>query len=513
VSARLLREDDQPVLLRSRQPPVPILVHFLLRSPERYGLTRLRPDVFLLLLTAFLALQFLIPARLVIGGLGAAGRPSVVIALGLSLIWLASWFRTNGVPRGAQPVRWIIAAYLTTAIFSYAVGYARGLPEDEASSATRSLLLVIAMCGLAVSLADGVPDRQTLDSILRRLTHFSGFMAAVGTVQSLFRFNPVNYIRIPGLQVNASLIEIGDRGSANVARVAGTANHYIEFGVVLALVTPIAVHYAMQASGHAQQIRRWALTLLIASGAPISISRSAIVALAVCMVILALSWTLRTRILALVCGIVAAGVFYALRPKIISTLRSLFRNAETDPSVQSRLRDYPIIEGYFADRPWLGRGLGTFLPKKYIQLDNQLLATLVTSGLVGLAVLLVLFGGGYFVARSIRHHATDESARHLGHVLAASLIAALVASGTFDSMAFPTFAGVVFLLIGAVGALFRLRRAPASSPGYGDLRVRSGGFMPPVLAPALAVRWQRLLETWTPQANDGPLTGRNQHGE
>jgi hypothetical protein len=499
------------VLLRSPQPPMPILAHFLLRSPERYGLSRLRPDVFLLLITAFLALQFLIPARLVIGGLGAAGRPSVVIALGLSLFWLASWFRTNGVPGGVQPVRWIIAAYSTTAIFAYGVGYARGLPDDEASSATRTLLLVLAMCGLAVALADGIPDRPTLDSILRRLTHFSGFMAAVGTVQSLFRFNPVDYIRIPGLQINASLIGIGDRQT--VARVAGTAAHYIEFGVVLAMVMPITIHYAMQASGRAQQIRRWGLTLLIASGVPFSISRSAVVTLAVGMVILALSWTWRTRILALVCGVVTTGIFYVLRPKIITTLRSLFRNAKNDPSVQSRLRDYPIIEGYFADRPWLGRGLGTFLPKKYIQLDNQFLATLVTSGLMGLAVLFVLFVGGYFVARSIRHHASDESGRHLGQVLAASLIAALVASGTFDSMAFPTFAGVVFLLVGTAGALFRLRQSPVSSPGYGDLRVRPGEFMPAVLAPTLAVRWQRLLEAWTPQANDDPFTRRNQHGE
>jgi hypothetical protein len=472
---------------------MPILTHFLLRAPERYGLPKLRPDVFLLLVTAFLALQFVIPARLVIGGLGAAGRPSVVIALGLSLVWLASWFSTNGIPVGFQPVRWLVTAFFTTSVLAFAVGYARGLSEAEASGSVRQLILVIAMCGLAVALADGVPDRRTLDAVLRRLTYFSGVMAAVGAIQALFRVDLTNYIRIPGLQINAELIGIGDRGDVDLARVAGTANHYIEFGVVLAIVTPIAVHYALQSAGRAQQIRRWGLTLLIVSGVPFSISRSAVLSLGVGLGVLAVAWTWRSRILALIIGVVATAAFRVLRPGVLGTIFSLFKNAENDPSVQHRTDDYPIIERYFSDRPWLGRGLATFLPQQYIVVDNEFLITLVCGGLVALAAFITLFVGGYFVGRSIRHHGIDDSARHLGQALAASLAGALLASGTFDAMSFPTFVGVLFLLLGAMGALFRLRRVTDVSSSDGDTGSRRVELLPPLLCTTLWVRWQQLL--------------------
>lgn len=473
---------------------MPIVAHYLFRSPERYGLPRLRPDVFLLLVTAFLALQFLIPATLVIGGLGAAGRPSAVIALGLSLIWLASWFHTNAIPVGFQPVRWLVIAFFSTAVLAYAVGYTRGLSEAEASGSDRHLILVIAMCGLAIAIADGTPDRPTLDAVLRRLTYFSGVMAAVGAIQALFRVNLTDYIRIPGLRANVELIGIGERGDQDFARVAGTANHYIEFGVVLAMVIPIAVHYALQSTDRPQQIRRWGLVLLIASGVPLSISRSAVVSMAVSLAVLALAWTWRTRIRALIIGVVATAAFHALRPGVLGTIRALFENTENDPSVQHRIDDYPIVQEYFSDRPWLGRGLGTFLPRQYILLDNEFLVTLICGGLVALAAFLMLFVGGYFVGRSIRHHGIDASARHLGQALAASLVAALVASATFDSMSFPTFVGVLFLLLGAMGALFRLRRMTDVSTTDGEPLTSRVESLPPVLCTALWIRWQRLLQ-------------------
>lgn len=511
--ARPLREDDQPVLLGLRRPSLPILAHFLVRSPERYGLPRLHPDVFLLLITAFLALQFLIPARLVIGGLGAAGRPSVVIALGLSLIWLASWFSTNSIPAGFQPVRWFVAAFFATALLAYAVGFTRGLSSAEASGSTRQLILVVAMCGLAIAVADGVPDRLTLDVVMRRLTYFCGVMSAVGAIQALFHVNPTNYIRIPGLQANAALLGIGERGNQDLARVAGTASHFIEFGVVLAMAIPIAVHYAFQSAGRSQQIRRWGLTLLIASGVPFSISRSAVASLALSLGVLAVAWTWRTRIRALIVGVVVTAAFRALRPGVLGTILSLFRNSKNDPSVQHRTDDYPIVKAYFFDRPWLGRGLGTFLPRQYILLDNEILVTLICGGLVALAAFLMLFVGGYFVGRSIRHHGIDDSARHLGQALAASLVAALFASGTFDAMSFPTFVGVLFLLLGAMGALFRLHGVTDTPPSDGDVRPHRVESLPPVLCATLGIRWQRLLQADLPWIRADRVTLRQRDGE
>ncbi|MGH3870119.1 MAG: O-antigen ligase family protein [Pseudonocardiaceae bacterium] len=431
--------------------------------------------------------------------------------MGLSLVWMASWFCVNFIPAGFQPVRWLVTAFFVTAVLAYAVGYTRGLSEAEARGSDRHLILIIAMCGLALVLADGAPDRRTLDAVLLRLTYFSGIMAAIGAIQALFRVNPINYIQIPGMRVNATLVGIGERGDQDLARVAGTASHFIEFGVVLAVVSPIAVHYALQSVGRAQQIRRWGLTFLIASGVPFSISRSAVLSLAVGLGILAVAWTWRTRIFALIIGVVATVTFRVLQPGILGTIFSLFKNAKYDPSVQHRTDDYPIVEGYFSDRPWFGRGLATFLPRQYILLDNEFLVTLICGGLVALTAFVMLFVGGYFVGRSIRHHGIDNSTRHLGQALAASLVAAFVATGTFDAMSFPTFVGVLFLLLGATGALFRLRRTTDVHPTDCDPHSRRVESLAPVLCTTLGVRWQRLLKVGIPGVRAGRTTHWRQY--
>lgn len=483
---------DEPVLPRGAERlPKPVIAPLWTLSGRPIDRWRANPpNLLLLLVSIFLALQFVIPAELVIGGLGAAGRPSAVVALFLGLAWVASWLSTGALPPARQPVRWIILAFFTTAVLSYAAGYARGLPAVEASSASRHLILVLAMCGLTLAVADGVRDRETLDTMLRRLTYFSGVMAAFGVIQALFYVNLAAYIRVPGLQANSDLIGIGERGDEDFARVAGTANHFIEFGVVLAMVTPIAIHYAMHSVSRAQRFRRWALLLLIVTSIPLSISRSAIVSLAVALGVLAVVWNWRTRGFGAVAAILATAAFSVLQPGVLGTIRSLFANSEDDPSVQNRISDYPVVRAYFAERPVLGRGLATFLPDEYILLDNQLLYTLVTTGALGLAAFALLFVGGSLVARSVRHRGCDDEARHLGQALVASLLAGLVASATFDSMSFVTFVGVLFLCLGAVGALYRLTRL-----GTGQTVTPAAGAPPApgVVAPSLGVRWRTIL--------------------
>lgn len=417
-----------------------------------------RTDLLLLILTAFLALQFLIPARLVIGGLGAAGRPSAVIGFGLGLAWLASWFLMRGQRSGRQPVRWIIGGFFLVALLAYATGHDRGLPPVEARGSDRWLIAMVAACGLALAVADGLRDRAALDSVLRRLTHLSGVMAAVGVVQAFTGFDIAARIELPGLQSNTGGLGIGTRGSGDFARVFGTATHYIEFGVVLGMVTPIAIHYALQSCSRAEALRRWSLTFLIAAGVPLSISRSGTIALAVGVAVLALAWTWRTRIIGGLVGIVSILVFQAIQPGVLGTIRSLFTNSENDPSVQNRISDYAIVRQFVAERPLLGRGLGTFLPDEYILLDNQFLYEAVTTGILGVIAFALVPLGGYWLGRSVRLRGKDEPTRHLGQALAAALIVALLVSGTFDSLSFATFTGLLFLLVGAVGALWRIDR-------------------------------------------------------
>lgn len=431
----------------------------------------LRPYDALTLLTLMLGLVFVLPARFVFAPLGAAGRPAVLFAAGLSLLWALALLQRpehgphhDGVPRRrVQPVRWVVGVYLAAQLATYAVGFDRGLSQAEANSADRWLILNVSLAGLALFAADGLSARAHVDALLRRLTWLAGVVAGIGGLQFVAGIDLTPYLRLPGLSANRQLIGIGERGDG-FSRVAGTASHYIEFGVVLAMALPIAIHYAMFARTKGQRQRRWLLVALLGSAVPFAVSRSGVLAAAVALGGLAVVWPWRTRLNALVVGLLALVAYRLVQPGLLGTIRSLFTNAENDPSVQGRTDDYAIVGPMIAERPWLGRGAGTFIPERYILLDNQFLNSLVSSGLLGLAALLILLAGGHWLARAVRLRGADQETRHLAQALAATLLVAMASSATFDSFSFTGFTCMVFLLLGVIGALWRLDRTTPHRP-------------------------------------------------
>lgn len=414
-------------------------------------------------LATYLTLVFLIPTRLVFPPLGAAGRPVVIVGVALLILWALVACVRRGLPAGPQPIRWVVLGYLATQIVGYVAGYSRGLPQLEANSADRWMIATFAMVGVALCFTDGPRSRRQLDLLLRFLLGLGVFAALVGVAQYFAGFDLQQYLRIPGLQPISSLLEATERGYG-VTRISGMAQHYIEFGVVLAALVPIGIHYALYAQNRGQAWRRWAVVAVIAGAVPLSVSRSGIVALITSVVVLAVVWSWRLRYNALVIGAVGVVLFRAVSPGIIGTLRALFMSAEQDPSVQGRTEDYQVVFPMIYDHLLLGRGAGTFMPERYVLLDNQFLYTLVSTGLVGLAGFVCLFIGSMALARSIRRRAAMGEDRHLAQALCAAIAACLVTSFTFDSFSFVQFTSVLFVLLGVVGALWRLSGTRLSSP-------------------------------------------------
>lgn len=416
------------------------------------------------LLIAFLALQFLLPARLVIGGMGAAGRPSVAIGLLLMFLWLVSAIRAHQLPAGPQPIRWAVGIFVAVQLIGYAVGYDRLPTAAQASSADRWLITTFALVGVILAVADGIRTRHELDRLLRALVLFACAMSVVGVLQYFGVVDLTRYIRIPGLRLNAGLIQVGTRGDGDFARVAGTASHYIEYGVVLALVLPVALHYALFAPPGRTRWWRWVAVGVVALGVPLSISRSAIVTVFVAMTFMAMVWPWRQRYNALVIAVMATAVFHVLNRGVLGTIKSLFLNADNDPSVLDRIERTTTVMRLWNERPLLGWGSGMVSPDEFLLLDNQIYGFLLANGALGVAAFLALFMIPYAVGRSVRLRGRDQETRHLGHTLAATMPAAVVASGTFDSFSFATFVALMCILIGAVGALWRLDGTSPSRP-------------------------------------------------
>lgn len=477
-------EEWQPILLR---------VPASLRQVTQYQplvLVRTQAVTMVGLLVLFLCLQFLIPARLVIGGMGAAGRPSVAVGILLAFLWLVSAARQRHLPRGRQPIRWVIGLFVVVQVIGYVVGFDRLPSPAQASAGTRWLLVVTAIAGVTLSVADGLRSRAELDRVLKALIALATVMSCVGVLQFLGIIDLVTYIRIPGLSFNYDVLGVALRG-AGIPRVAGTANHYIEFGVVLALALPIALHYALFAPRGSGRWWRWVTVGIIAMGIPLSVSRSAIVTVAVGMVMLAIVWPWRQRYNALVISVLATAVFHVVNRGVLGTIRALFTNVENDPSVTARIERTAAVVDLWHQRPLLGWGSGMVTPEEFLLLDNQIYGFLLSGGLLGILAFLVLFFVPYMLGRSVRLRGSDQETRHLGQALAATMPAAVVTSGTFDSFSFATFVGMICILIGATGALWRLDGISPSRP----LRAADPGDKF-VATPLMANVRRRVVDAW-----------------
>lgn len=415
------------------------------------------------LLTLYVALLFALPSRLVVGPLGASGTPANLIGI-VALGWwaVARMVPGLGVARGFQPVRIVLLLFGMAFTVSYAMAYLYLPAPIEISAANRAVATVAAMGGVALLAADGIASRERLDILLRRLVAAATLMAAIGILQFFTGRDIAALFQVPGLTPNYSFGDVSSRSIFN--RVQATAIHPIEFGVVLALVFPIALHFAMSAR---RGRRGWPIlcTVVIAFALPSSVSRSAIVALAAIVIMLFLNWNWKQRRQALTIGVLFIGMVRVLVPGLVGTIRSLFTNLFNDPSTTGRTDDYAIVGDYISRAPYFGRGMFTFIPDRYTTLDNQMLLTVIEMGFVGLAALLLLYLVGVFLGRGARRRSVDPETRQLGQALSASMVALLVTALTFDQLSFPMATGVLFLLLGCSGALWRLTGGPGARPG------------------------------------------------
>ncbi|MFC6408609.1 O-antigen ligase family protein [Planobispora longispora] len=427
-----------------------------LRSRLAEPLLRQRADA-ATLVALFVLAQLMIPARLVLRGLPISLTLADVLGLFLFLCWLCAQFTTTlGAAKGRIPIRTALFVYGVGHLIIYGYTTLYYLPQDELNLADHSAVLIAANLGMALAVCDGVRGRERLDLVLKTVAVSGALISVIGGLQFMFALDLTQYMVLPGLRHNGvegieTLI-----GRSDFNRVASTLGHPIEFGVVCSMLLPIAAHYGFHARDRGQPaVRWWVCTGLIAAGLMFSVSRSAVLGLGSVALVLLLGWPGRRRLQAL--GAVAAFlvVIKFLVPGLLGTLFNLFANLGSDDSVRFRTHDYSWALAEIEKRPWLGRGVGTWYAPKHQVFDNQYLLTLVEAGAVGLALFVGVALCGMTVALRIRARSADPRDRNLALTLAACLLVPLVCAATFDLLSYPAVTALMFLLVGATGALHR----------------------------------------------------------
>lgn len=418
-------------------------------------------------LAIYVALLYLLPAKLVLNGLPLSLSAASLVALGLGVFWLCAQMTTTlGAAKGRSPVRTMLFAYACALLASYAYASFGYLPSDERSIGDHAMVTVFAMIFLGLVACDGVRSRDRIYFLLRVIVGCATAVAIVGILQYLIGFDLTPYLRLPGMHFTATDPLVLARGG--LRRVAGTTAHPIEFGVFCAMALPLAVHIASTVGRRGRHAAFWWMCAgLIATGLMFSVSRSAVLAAASAGIVLFCGWSGQRRHWMLVTGFGFLVFIKLISPGLLGTLLNLFRNAGTDDSVRYRTHDYATARQLISEHFFLGRGLGTWYAPKHEVFDNHYLLTLVDSGVIGLATVMGIVLAGLYAAGRVgllyyRHPDVVGSAaadRDLALSLAATLAVVPPVYATFDFGSFAAVSSLMFLVAGIAGALLRIVQA------------------------------------------------------
>lgn len=416
-------------------------------------------------LTGYLLLLEIVPSGWVVPAFGDVGTPANIYAL-LTLIWYAaSWLagRVRPAPGTGAPrlAMWVFGAAVLLAYLALAEPDRQAVAL-ETQAADRGLIGLAAWLGVVVIASAGIDDYADLQRVLRRAVLYGSGVGALGILEFFTSKNLLASVHVPGLKTSTTVSALINRGS--FIRPSSNTSQPLELAGVLALLLPFALQQAFE-PGREGMLRRWLPVALIGGAMPLTVSRTSIIGLVVVLVLIIPTWPTRRRWPALGVLAVGVGLIKVAVPGLVSTTVGLFSSflGNSDDSTQARTADYSGVAQYITARPWFGRGYGTFIPSLYRYTDNMYLLGLVEIGVVGVLAIVLMYLTGWRCGRLGRRLSTDPSRRELGQAFAAAMAAALVLSATFDSLSFPMFAGLLFLLLGLSGAYLGIARRDAAA--------------------------------------------------
>ena len=410
------------------------------------------------LLTIYVVLLIFIPSTIVLAAFGGAGSPATLFAGGL-LGWYVLLWVHPGYPlsRAWQPARSAVAVFAGTIVAAYVSANRQTLSSTMQNGADRGLVFLAGWLAVLLLAADGVERWDQLRRLVGRLVCCVSVMAGIGIAQFFLGLR-LDSISIPGFIVQRPIVDLMNR--AGLARPAATTAHPLEFAAVLAITLPLALHQARHATV-GSRLGPWLQPALITAALPLTVSRSAVLSLAVIALVLLPTWPRRHRRRAYLCIAGLAAAVWAVLPSLVTLLLQLFTRIGAESSSTSRLDAYSSAVPLFTQHPWLGQGFQTFLPQVNFFVDNQYLTSLIETGALGVLALIALFVVSWCLPRSARRLVPDERTRDLLQSLAASVLIAGLSFATFDALSFSTASGLSFLIMGCSAAAWRLVRSDA----------------------------------------------------
>jgi hypothetical protein len=310
-----------------------------------------------------------------------------------------------------------------------------------------------------------VRTRSAVDRLIAFLVTCGAVVAVTAVWESRTGFNVFSHLRNPLLEPVYQAVEAPRGGRF---RAYASAEHPIALSALLALLVPLALYLA-QVSGRR---RWWVAVAALVAGSLATVSRTGILMLAVEAIVL---YSLRPfavrRLWPAILPLLVA-VHFAM-PGTLGTIKDSFFPkggliAEQDiqhSRDSGRLGDWGPSLNEISRQPLFGVGFGTRItsgPKTNTRiLDDQWLATLVSTGFVGLIAWSWLF---WRASRRLirRAHEDMGPSGWLAGTLGAAVIGFGIGMWTYDAFSFTQVTLVFFILLGIATIALGRPRPPAT---------------------------------------------------
>ena len=427
------------------------------------------------ILQVFVIVLFAIPSNYVVRAVGAVGYAAGLVGMFAFVVWLiAIMLGHHDFGRYRNPIRAVLCLFWVVSLLSY-IFMDRGLLTGlQLNSANRWLMQLASMTGVAFLAAECLHSVLDFHRVLRVLSWAAAFCGVVALLQWRFSIDLTPYLgKIPGFSLDGTGQFLITRSGEN--RVAGTGVDPIELGVTACMLLPLGIWAASHTRG-CGPLRRWAPVALTALAIPASVSRSAVIGIALSVGLFIVLMPPRQRVTAFILIPVGIAAVFMVSHGELGTLTGYlgYGASGADPSVAHRTNNYPYVAHLIAQAPLLGAGGGTYLPDVVHILDNQWLDIAIDLGYIGVFAFAVLFIAPLVTALKARAKSHDPSLRLLCAALASGFLTAGVCSAFFDSFSFPLLYNVLALELGLAGACWRLAGSEARRPMSQSNPLQSG---------------------------------------
>jgi polysaccharide biosynthesis protein PslJ len=387
----------------------------------------------------------------------------LIVAL-IAIFWLTSLLIDPRVRLRSTPIDAPLLVFYFVVLLTLIVNPKR-VSSDVEQDVVKKLMFFASFFVLFYVIASVLRRKSDIDLLVTVLVWSGTVVAGAAIIESRTGYNVFDHLRsvLPFLR-EQRVPQVSLRGAR--LRAYASAQHPIALGALLVMLLPLAIYRA-----HAlRKPLSWLSAFLIGMGALATVSRTAVVMLAIVALVFLLLRTEQTKKLWPLL-IPALAVVHIALPGTIGTLqRSLFpqggliaqqRNANVGSGRIATLG--PALNSEFYPNPILGEGFGTRVSKPDENvavpngpiLDDQWLGVLLETGVVG------TFAFGWLIVRFLRRAGKagkhDMSPRGWLLVgLTASTAAYAMGMFTYDSFAFIQVTFMFFVLMAIGSAVLAL---------------------------------------------------------